>query len=138
MQESSELRDWMQRMYRAMTDGDRAWLEEALCESEATVAIGTDPGEWWEGGGLVRSKMAAQLEAGLSGVRFESTRLRAYAEGAVGWVSDQPRMVLPEGTAVTVRITAVLHREDGRWRMVQNHTSFGVPNEQAFGRTLPT
>jgi ketosteroid isomerase-like protein len=138
MQESAELRAWMEGMYGAMTAGDVAWLEAGLSPGDVTVAIGIDPAEWWEGGGLVREKLAAQFEAGLSGARFEPTRLRAYEEGDVGWVADQPRVVLPGGTTASLRVTAVFHREDGVWRMVQNHASFEVPNEQSLGMSLPT
>jgi hypothetical protein len=36
------------------------------------------------------------------------------------------------------RVTAVLHKENGEWKMVQGHVSFGVPNEEALGQELPT
>lgn len=28
------------------------------------------------------------------------------------------------------RLTAVLHREDGRWKLVHMHVSVGVPDEE--------
>ena len=138
MQESTELRAWLESMYHAMAKADLDWLKAAVSPGDATVAIGSDPAEWWEGGTVVQEKLAAQFEAGVGGARFEPTRLRAYEEGDVGWVSDEPRVVLPDGTATSIRVTAVLHREHGEWRMVQNHASVGVSNEQVIGTTLPT
>jgi hypothetical protein len=35
-----------------------------------------------------------------------------------------------EGRRVPVRLTAVLHQEEGDWKAVQIHASIGVPNEQ--------
>jgi len=35
-----------------------------------------------------------------------------------------------DGRRVPVRLTAVLHQEDGDWKAVQSHASIGVPNEQ--------
>jgi ketosteroid isomerase-like protein len=138
MHESAELAAAVREMYEAMATGDLQWLTSTLSPGDATTAIGTDAAEWWEGGRVVREKLAAQFEAGLSGVRYESTRMRAYEEGDVGWVADSLLAVLPDGTTAGIRITAVFHREDGVWRLVQNHASLGVPNEQAIGMSLPT
>ncbi len=36
------------------------------------------------------------------------------------------------------RFRAVFHKEDGEWKIVQFHTSVGVPNESTVGKALPT
>ncbi|HEX2072694.1 MAG TPA: nuclear transport factor 2 family protein [Geodermatophilus sp.] len=138
MRESPELRAMMENLYAAMASGEVAWLSEAVSADEATLAIGTDPAEWWEGGRRVREMWAAQLAAGLGGAVFEPTRLRAYEEGDVGWAADEPRMLLPGSTPATVRLTAVFRREEGTWRIVQSHASIGVPNPESIGLDLPT
>ena len=107
MQESPELRRVVEGYYAAAMEGNRDWVADTLSDSDAALAIGTDPAEWWEGGSTIRRMWAAQLEAGLGGAKLEPTRLRAYEEGDVGWATDQPRMVLPNGNRVSVRISAV-------------------------------
>ena len=138
MQESQELRGVIEGMYAAMMEGNADWVAQALSDSDVTLAIGSDPGEWWEGGPTVRRMWAAQLQAGLGGAKLEPRRLRAYEEGDVGWAADEPRMLLPNGHHVSMRITAVFRRENGDWKMVQAHASIGVPNQDAIGMELPT
>jgi ketosteroid isomerase-like protein len=138
MQESQELRRVVESMYAAMMEGNADWVAGKLSDSDATLVIGSDPGEWWEGGRTVRQMWAAQLQAGLGGAKLEPRRLQAYEEGDVGWVADEPRMVLPNGGQATMRMTAVFRREDGDWKCVQSHASIGVPNRDAIGMELPT
>jgi hypothetical protein len=45
---------------------------------------------------------------------------------------DEPRFVLPDGSAYRTRLTAVVHREDGRWKIVHMHWSVGVPDEEVI------
>ena len=137
MRESLELVALVERMYAAQAAGDVAWLSTLLSASDDAVTIGTDPAEWWEGG-EIRERWLAQLAAGMGEARLSPSRLRAFEEGDVGWVADEPQVVLPNGTTLPFRITAVFRREDGEWRMVQGHTSVGVPNEDALGLSLPT
>jgi ketosteroid isomerase-like protein len=138
MQESPELRGVVEGYYAAAMEGNTDWVADTLSDSDAALAIGTDPAEWWEGGATIRRMWAAQLEAGLGGAKLEPTRLRAYEEGDVGWATDQPRVVLPNGNRVSMRITAVFRRENGKWRWIHSHASIGVPNQDAIGMELPT
>ena len=34
------------------------------------------------------------------------------------------------GKRVPIRLTAVLHQEDGAWKALQSHASIGVPNDK--------
>jgi adenylate cyclase len=137
VQESPELIALVERMYAAQAAGDVDWLATHLSTAEGALTIGTDPAEWWEGA-QVRDRWLAQMAAGTGEARLTATRLRAFEQGDVGWVADEPRIELPDGTALTMRATAVFHREDGEWRLVQGHSSLGVPNADSFGMDLPT
>ena len=64
MQESAELRQMMHELYAAMAKGETDWVADVLSSDEATVAIGSDPAEYREGGATVREKWIAQLQAG--------------------------------------------------------------------------
>ena len=60
---------------------------------------------------------------------------KAFTEGTVGWAADRPTFVVG-GKEIPLRLTLVLHREGGEWKVVQLHSSIGVPNEEAFGKEL--
>jgi len=137
VRESPELIALVERMYAAQAAGDVDWLSTLLSTSDGTLTIGTDAAEWWEGA-QIRDRWRAQVEAFGGAARMTATRLRAYEEGDVGWVADEPQVVLPDGTRLTMRSTAVFHRQDGEWRLVQGHSSLGVPNAASFGTDLPT
>jgi hypothetical protein len=69
-------------------------------------------------------------------VKVVHGEVKAYEEGTVGWAADQGHFLLPDGSEVPFRITAVFHREDGDWRLVQEHASVAVSNEEAIGESL--
>jgi hypothetical protein len=45
----------------------------------------------------------------------------------VGWGTDRPRFVFPDGSRLPTRLTAVLRHQDGDWKVVQLHFFVGVP-----------
>ena len=45
---------------------------------------------------------------------------------------DTPTAYLADGRWVPVRITAVVHQEEGEWRIVHIHVSVGVPDEDVL------
>ncbi len=133
MQPSPELVDLLRRIYAAVSDGDGATLAGALSGSDGLVFIGTDPEEWFEDAPSIRNMLEAQAEAG---VKVRPGLIRAFEEGTVGWVADRGVFLLPDGGEAPFRITMVFHRENGAWKIVQEHASIGVRNEEAFGVEL--
>jgi hypothetical protein len=77
--------------------------------------------------------LEAQAGAGITGI---SGDLRAERNGAIGWVADRGRFKLPDGSEVPFRMTAVFHQENGAWKLIQEHASFGVSNGEAIGNAL--
>lgn len=71
----------------------------------------------------------------MAGTRLEGADPRAYEEGSLGWAVDEPRFVFPDGSRLPARLTGVLRREDGDWKVVHPHFSVGVPDEEAIDRT---
>jgi ketosteroid isomerase-like protein len=49
----------------------------------------------------------------------------------MGWVANRPRAVLPDGNAISTRLSGVVRQEEGGWRVVHIHVSVGVPDEEA-------
>ncbi|GAB1692827.1 nuclear transport factor 2 family protein [Krasilnikovia sp. M28-CT-15] len=137
MQGSSELSDLMHRYWQAFSTGDVEFVEAHLSTTEAIFGFGTDPDEAYEGS-QVHRVFREQLAAAGGSVTIVPGEVRAYVEGSVGWVSDNPTFHLPDGVRIPARFTAVAHREDGDWKLVQAHTSVGVPNEQLLHMALPT
>lgn len=137
MEQSPELRKVMLHFYEALSSGDVSFLERHFSTSSEVRGIGTDPQEWWEGGRLVEV-WKEQIEAMGGGMPLAAGDPEAYSEGSVGWVADRPTLKMPDGTDVPLRFTAVFHRENGDWKIVQSHGSLGVSNDESFGEELPT
>jgi ketosteroid isomerase-like protein len=74
----------------------------------------------------------------MGGIQVKAGDLNAFVEGNVGWVADRPTLRLPNGQAMPSRGTAVFHKEDGEWKIVQYHASIGVSNVEAVGKELTT
>lgn len=137
MEQSAELRDLTIRLYKAVETGDAATVERHLSRRPEALFIGTDPGEWWEGAEPFLQAMQAQAEAMGGQIQLVPGQVRAYREGSVGWAIDNgPTFRLPDGKEVTGRHTLVYHQEDGEWKLVHEHASFGVPNEAALGEDV--
>ena len=55
--------------------------------------------------------------------------VKGFHEGSVGWAAGRGYFEMA-GKRVSVRMTAVLHQEDGEWKAVQTHASIRVPNDR--------
>jgi hypothetical protein len=139
LQQSAELRKVFLRFYQAFERGDATLALGLMSREEGVLGIGTDPNEWWDDSATKERVYTAQLnEMRESGITLPAGDPQCYQEGSVGWCADCAIIVLPDGTQQPIRLTAVYHQEGGDWKMVQSHSSLGVPNEQAIGTDLTT
>lgn len=136
MEKSSELKALCLSWYEAFEQGDIDFIKNFTSRREGVLMIGTDPNEWWADYDTIITVNDAQIKE-MGGIPIEAGDPQAFNEGGVGWVADQAKVKLPDGTEIPFRLTGVLHKEDGNWKMVQWHVSIGVPNEEAFGQDLP-
>jgi ketosteroid isomerase-like protein len=119
-----------------LSAGDVASFDDLVAD-DAKLIIGTAPGEWIDD----RARMRFGFEA--EGLRLEPGEPQAYEEGTMGWVVDEPTFVFPDGSEVPIRLTAVMRRDAGRWKIVHGHFSVGVPDEEvvalvtAWGKASP-
>ena len=131
MERSAELQDIILAAFEDYSSDNASVIERHTSRQIGVRLIGTDPNEWFEG------EQAAEVlkrEAQDPSFRVSSLdELEVFAEGSVGWASVRPTWMLEDGTEIPSRWTAVFHQEDGEWKMVQAHTSVGVPDEQLFG-----
>jgi hypothetical protein len=138
MEEAPELKALTLRFYEAISKGDLAFIRKLTSSQQGVLGIGTDPNEWWAGGGTLAKKFQAQLEEMGGRMEIVPGDPDAYREGSVGWMGDRAAWRLQDGTEVPFRLTAIFHKENGDWKIVQFHTSVGVPNESTVGMALPT
>jgi ketosteroid isomerase-like protein len=124
MRESAEVRDAMVRFFDRLSAGDVASFDDVVSSDPSVVVIGTAPGEWV----TERDRLRAGFEA--DGARVEPANPVGYADGDVGWVVDEPTFLFPGDVAMKARVTGVLHREDGQWKLVHLHVSVGVPDDE--------
>lgn len=137
MKPAPELRQLTLRLYAAIASGDVAALDRFFSDQDEALLIGTDPDEWWTGHATIVRAFRTQMEEMGGGFPLVAGQPQAYADGNVGWVADRDaRFQMPDGTEVPFRLTLVLHREAGTWRIVQQHVSFGLRNEEALGKAL--
>jgi class 3 adenylate cyclase len=134
MEPSREIRDIMLGFYHDWSRGDSDEAARLFSASPHVVGIGSDPGEWVEGGREAVALMRAQIEE--ITVTLTPGRLRCFTEGNVGWVVDDPVIVWGD-VSTNFRVTCILHREANEWKIVHFHASIGIANEEAIGVELP-
>jgi ketosteroid isomerase-like protein len=132
MEQSAELRELTSGFYRAMQRADMSFIGAQFSQEEGVLVIGTDPEEWWVGYETITRVFEEQIGA-TGGFLITGSNPKAFSEGDVGWVADQYTVQFQNGNAISFRVTMVFHKEAGEWKIVQQHASIGVPNEQAFG-----
>ncbi len=132
MERSPELEDLTRRLYDAVSCADARFFERYLSRSDSCVIIGTAPGEWWEDYSAALDPIRKQMASVGDAVELVAGDVRAYREGEVGWVADQPTLKLGS-VAALCRHTSVFVREGSEWRIVQHHFSIGVLNDDVFG-----
>jgi hypothetical protein len=125
MQESSDVRGAVLRFYDRLSANDASAFDDLVSRDPALLIIGTAPGDWFTD----RERIGRGFEA--EGVRIEpGPRPTGYQVGSAGWVIDEPTFFLPDGSPVSARMTAIVRREDGAWKVIHMHFSVGVPDAE--------
>lgn len=124
---SREIEQVLRDTLDAMVRSDLDEIGRHTSREECVISIGSDAGEWAEGYDEIMRLFRQSGPEGELGVRAGLEDIEAFCEGSVGWAAGRAYFEL-QGTRVPVRLTAVLHQEDGAWKAVQSHASIGVPN----------
>lgn len=132
MQASTELRTIIAGWFESVAKGDLSWVENHISHRAGVRLVGTDPAEWLEGP-QVAEFLREEVKALRGLIRVSPGETEAFQEGTVGWGVSYPILTLPNGKQFSPRWSAVFHREDGEWKLVQLHASVGVPNEALLG-----
>lgn len=136
MNSAPKLQELVLGWYASFSAGDISITERLLSHHPDLLVIGTDPAEWVKGYETIFSSFKAQVQE-MSGFQIEAGDLIAHHEGSVGWVTDRPRVKLPDGKAIPMRNTLIFRQEAGEWKLIHQHISVGVPNEELVGKALP-
>jgi ketosteroid isomerase-like protein len=131
---SPEIEKVLHDTLAAMTRSDVEAIARRTSQDACVIAIGSDPAEWAEGHDDVMRVWEDSTPEGELGVKAGLDDVKAFSEGSVGWAAGHGYFEL-EGKRVAVRMTAVLHQEDGDWKTVQSHASIGVPNDRMLELT---
>ena len=126
MQADQDLREHVVYMYDSVSKGDEEFLENFLSDQGDVLMIGTDSNEWLSEASIITAQLKSQS------VKLVPGNLVAYSEGSVGWMADDGKFVTPDGGEAPFRMTAVFHRVNDEWKLVQAHISIGVPNSELF------
>ncbi len=130
MPESSvEIEQVLRDVVEAIANSDLDEIGRRTSRDPCAVAIGSDPAEWSEGYDEIMRLMRDSTPDAEIGITAGLDDVKAFAEGTVGWAAGHGYFEIG-GKRVPVRITAVVHQEDGEWKMVQTHASIGVLNER--------
>jgi len=124
MLESFAVRDAILGFYEGVSTKAIERFDDIVSSDPATVVIGTAPGE------IIRDRKGLRFGFETEGITIEGDNPIGYEEGSMGWGIDEPRFVFPDGSGMRTRLSAVLRREDDRWKVVHMHFSAGVPDEE--------
>lgn len=129
MRESSAVDDALVQFADRLSAGDVDSFDRLVSSDPATCIVGTAPGE------VVTERAALRFGFETEGVRLEIDPPRAYEEGSVGWALTAGTLFFPDGSGIPVRLSAVLHQQEDRWKLVHAHFSVGVPDEEVVTLT---
>ena len=125
-----EIRAVFDQLLKAQNAGDAEQMRAMLSARPDAVHIGTDADEWWTSQQVADAVAATE---GGDGIQAVADDIDIHIRGDIAWVEGRGRFTNASGGARPLRMTGVLVREDGRWKIAQSHASIGVPNADIFG-----
>jgi uncharacterized protein (TIGR02246 family) len=125
-----EIRAVLDQLLQAQNAGDAERVRSMFSERPDAVHIGTDAAEWWTSKEVADAVAAA---AGGDGIKAVADDIAIHVQGDVAWAEGRGRFTNASGGERPLRLTGVLIREDGQWKVAQSHASIGVPNADIFG-----
>lgn len=124
-EERGDVVEAMLRFYDRLSAKDIESFDSVVSSDPATLVIGTAPGEWV----TERERLRYGFEA--EGLTMEpGPQPTGWRNGETAWFVDEPTYIFPgDAGRMRTRLTSVLQREDGAWKIVHMHVSVGVPDE---------
>ena len=124
MKVSNDVKNAMLGFYSGVTNKEVERFDD-LVSKDATLIFGTAPGE------NVTERAGMRFGFEMEGLSLKAGKNPAgYEEGTMGWAVDEPTFGFPDGSKLHIRLTIVMRKEDGKWKIVHGHFSVGVPDDQ--------
>lgn len=111
----------------AQETGNIERMRATLSDRPEAAHMATD-GLRWE----TSNEAASAITAVPAGLRLVADHFDVHLQGSVAWVEGLGRIINSSGDERAVRMTGVLVREQGRWKMVQSHASLPVQDADIF------
>jgi hypothetical protein len=124
MERSSEVAHAVASFYEAIESGTTAAFDGVVSRDPDAMVIGTD--RWIDDRDTWRNAFP-----GLRGITVERSDAQGFRDGGFGWIIDRPVFVMPGGSRLPTRLSAVVREEDGGWKVIHVHISVQVPDEVA-------
>jgi ketosteroid isomerase-like protein len=139
-QTDEEVKAALQQLYTASAAADIETIDQLFSDDTNTLLLGTDPTEVAVGHDAVVQFWAGFFQylkdqgyPNNGGLKMVSTGgpIQVDSAGSVAWITDIAEFQFAGGNT-PFRVTAVMHKEQGRWKIIQLHFSIPVLNS-----TLP-
>lgn len=114
----------------AQEAGNIGRMRAMLSDRPDAAHMATD-GFGWE----TSNEAANAITAFPVGVRLVPGHFDVHIQGSVAWIEGLCRVINTSGDERLVRMTGVLAREQGGWKMVQSHASLPVRDADIFKLT---
>jgi adenylate cyclase len=128
---SPELEAVIRRLWMAFISVDDSAMGNLMVSDRALRLLLSGDDDWFGGDEVV--PIMRERSHTIPIVSVEVDRLEAYEVGDFGWIACVLTTLDANGDSGSFRTTAVFVIEDGTWRVVQMHTSVGVPPQDVFG-----
>jgi class 3 adenylate cyclase/ketosteroid isomerase-like protein len=142
MEHSPELEALARRIVDGMDGATIDINRDVFTRDEGATSIGTDPNEVVQGyAGIValfEQQAAERGEVGAVVRGADDLEVHAYRVGDAGWAAVFAMGTGRDGKPFVRRTTLVFQLEGTQWKVVHDHWSVGVPNEELLGLTLTT
>lgn len=131
-----EIKDFLRQYNGRYELGDVPGLMALVAKEPDVVSIGSGPGEFFKGRQAIQTALTLAM-AMVKGVSFKfGDDMVISPRQDVAWLAANcfVQVEMRDGSVVRspARITAVLVREDGGWKLYQAHTSLASPKFPYF------
>ena len=134
MEPSEEIRRIIERLTRAIAQGDSESVLGRLSHHPGTLVVGSDPAEWWRGHDA-HAVWGRQLEEFDGSFLVRAKEIDAWEEGGVGWATVKETIDWG-GKTIEGRASYILHLEHDEWKVVHVHYSYPQSHVDVLGRSL--
>jgi adenylate cyclase len=134
VEQSEEIRRVIERLTKAIAEGDSESVLGRLSDHPGTLIIGSDPAEWWRGH-EARAVLGRQLEEFDGSFLVTATEIDAWEEGTVGWASVKETIDWA-GETIEGRASYILRLDRDEWKVVHVHWSYPQPHVDVLGRKV--